>query len=57
MVMDPSTTLATMLKEYWDKLDRKEKSMIHLCVSDWVLLNMFTEDSAKKLWENLGSPY
>jgi hypothetical protein len=43
--------------EDWEKLDRKARSTIHLCLSDSVLLNVSGEDSAKKLWEKLGNLY
>ena len=39
-----------------DKLDRKERSTIHLCLLDLVSLNVFGQDSAKKLWE-IGNMY
>ena len=57
VVVDPSTKPTAMLKEYWDKLDRKARSKIHLCLSYSVLLNVFGEDSAKELWEKIGSLY
>ena len=41
----------------WEKLDRKVRSTIRLCLSDSVLLNVSGEDSAKKLWEKLGNLY
>ena len=41
----------------WDKLDRKVRSTIHLCLSDLILLNVFGEDIAIKLWEKLGNLY
>ena len=37
--------------EDWEKLDRKARSTIRLCLLDSILLNVFGEDSAKKLWE------
>ena len=43
--------------EDWEKLDRKARSTIRLCLSDSVLLNVSGEDSAKKLWEKLGNLY
>ena len=46
-----------MSSEDWDKLDRKVRSMIRLCLLDLVLLNVSEEDSAKKLWEKLGNLY
>jgi hypothetical protein len=53
----PCTILAGMLREEWEKLERRERSMIRLCLADLVLLNVSGEDSAKKLWEKLGSLY
>ena len=56
-VVDPGTTLAAMSSEDWEKLDRKARIMIHLCLSDSVLLNVYGEDSVKMLWEKLGKLY
>ena len=55
--MDPSTNPTAMPPKDYDKLDRKVRSMIHLCLSDSVLLNVFGEESTKKLWEKLGNLY
>jgi len=46
-----------MLAEDWEKLDRKEKSTMRLCVSDLVLLNVSREVSMKALCGNLGTLY
>ena len=46
-----------MKDEYWQKIDRKEKSLIRLCLSDLVLLNVFGEAATKDLWNKLGSLY
>ena len=54
VVVDLGTNPASMSSEDWEKLDRKVRSMIHLCLLDSVLLNVSGEDSAKKLWEKLG---
>jgi hypothetical protein len=43
--------------EEWEKLERRERSMIQLCLADLVLLNVSGEDSTNKLWDNLGSLY
>jgi hypothetical protein len=43
--------------EEWEKLERRERSMIQLCLVDLVLLNVSGEDLAKKLWDKLGSLY
>ena len=53
--MDPDTKPVGMSLEDWEKLDRKARSTIRLCLSDSVLLNVSGEDSAKKLWEKLGN--
>ena len=46
-----------MKDEDWQKLDRKAKSSIRLCLSDSVLLNVSGEATAKDLWDKLGSLY
>jgi hypothetical protein len=46
-----------MSKEEWERLDRKERSMIRLCLAYSVLLNDSNEDTAKKLWDILGNLY
>ena len=55
--MHLGTKLTGVSTEDWKKLDRKARSTIRLCLSDSVLLNVSGEDSAKKLWENLGNLY
>ena len=55
--MDPGTKATGVSTEDWEKLDRKARSTIHLCLSDSVLLNVSREDSVKKLWEKLGNLY
>lgn len=55
--VDPGTKLAGMSTKDWEKLDRKARSMIRLCLLDSVLLNVSGEDSTKKLWEKLGNLY
>ena len=57
VAMDPGTKPTGMSIEDLKKLDRKARSMIHLCLSDSILLNVSGEDSAKKLWEKLGNLY
>ena len=56
-VMDLGTKPTTTLTKYWEKLDRKVRSMIRLHLSDSVLLNVFGEEFVKKLWEKLGNLY
>ena len=46
-----------MSDEEWKKLDRKEKSIIRLCVLDLVLLNISGETMVKALWDKLGTLY
>ena len=55
--MDPSTKPTNMSSKDWDKLDRKARSTIFLNLLDSILLNVFGEDSVKKLWEKLGNLY
>jgi hypothetical protein len=46
-----------MSKEDWEKLDRRARSMIRLCLDDSVLLNVSGESTTKELWEKLGNLY
>jgi hypothetical protein len=46
-----------MSREEWEKLERRERSTIRLCLADLVLLNVSGEDLTKKLWDKLGSLY
>ena len=55
--VDLGTKPVAMSSEGLEKLDRKVRSFIHLCLSDLVLLNVSREDSTKKLWEKLGNLY
>ena len=57
MAVDLGTNPTGTSSEDWEKLDRKERSMIHLCLLDLVLLNVSREDLVKKLWETLGNLY
>ena len=54
---DPGTKPTGVSTEDWEKLDRKVRSTIRLCLSNSVLLNVSGEDSTKKLWETLGNLY
>jgi hypothetical protein len=56
-VVCPGTIPTGMSREEWEKLERRERSMIQLCLADSVLLNVSGEDSTKKLWDKLGSLY
>jgi hypothetical protein len=53
----PSTQPTSMSIEEWEKLERRERRTIRLCLADSVLLNVLGEDLAKKLWDKLGSLY
>jgi hypothetical protein len=52
-----STPVTNMSKEYWDKLDRRARSTIRLCLEDLVLLNVSGESTGKELWDKLGNLY
>jgi len=43
--------------EEWKKLDKKAKSIIQLCVSDSVLLNVSGEATVKDLWDKSRTSY
>jgi hypothetical protein len=43
--------------EEWEKLERRERSMIRICLVDLVLLNVLGEYLKKKLWAKLGILY
>jgi hypothetical protein len=50
-----TSTLATgMSKENWEKLDRRERSTIRLCLVDSILLNVSGESTSKEQWDKLG---
>jgi hypothetical protein len=53
----PSTPPTGMSKEYWEKLDKRERSTIRLYLADSVLLNFSGESIAKELWDKLGNFY
>jgi hypothetical protein len=52
-----STPPTGMSKEDWEKLDRRERSTIRLCLADSVLLNVSGESTTKELWDKLGNLY
>jgi hypothetical protein len=52
-----STPPIGMSKEDWEKLDRKERSTIRLCLADSMLLNVSGESTTKELWDKLGNLY
>ena len=55
--MDPGTKPTVTSQDDWDKLERRTRSTIQLCLLDSMLLNVSDEDSAVKIWEKLGSLY
>ena len=57
IVVDPCTKLVTMFCEHWKKLDREENSIIQLCISDSILLNVSGEASVKALCKKLETLY
>ena len=57
IAVDSGTKPTGVTDEEWKKLDRKEKSIIQLCVSDSILLNVSREAMAKALWDKLGTLY
>ena len=57
ITVDLGTKPMLMSDEDWEKLDRKAKSTIQLCISDSVLLNVSREATTKALWDNLGTLY
>jgi hypothetical protein len=46
-----------MSKEYLEKLDKRARSIIRLCLEDSMLLNVSGESTAKELWYKLGNLY
>jgi hypothetical protein len=52
-----STPATGMSKEDWEKLDRRARSTIRLCLVDSILLNVSGESIAKELWDKLGNLY
>ena len=55
IVVDSGTKPTGVSDEKWKKLDQKAKSIIRLCVSDSILLNVSGEATAKTLWDKLGN--
>lgn len=45
---------SSMKYEEWAVLERKERSLIRLCLVDLVLLNVFEESTLARLWKKLG---
>ena len=57
IMVDPSTKPTGVSDYEWKKLELKEKSIIRLCVSDSILLNVSREAMAKALWDKSGTLY
>ena len=57
IVVDPGTKPTRTSQEYWEKLERREMITIKLCLSNYVLLNIYGEHSVVKLCTMLGSLY
>eukprot|EP00253_Pinus_taeda_P010242 PITA_10242 len=57
IMVDPGTKPTGVSNEEWKKLDQKAKSIIRLCVSDSILLNVSGEARTKTLWDKLGTLY
>jgi hypothetical protein len=54
----PTSTPPTgMSKEDWEKLDRRARSTIRLCLPDSVLLNVSGESTTMEIWDKLGNLY
>jgi hypothetical protein len=56
-VVCPGTIPTRMTMKEWQKIERRERIMIRLCLADSVFLNVSGEDSTKKLWDKLGIFY
>ncbi|KAJ0076673.1 hypothetical protein Patl1_35991 [Pistacia atlantica] len=41
----------------WDKMDRKARGLIRICLEDSVLTNVMDQDTAKGLWQKLENMY
>eukprot|EP00253_Pinus_taeda_P021243 PITA_21243 len=57
ITVDSCTKPTRVSDEEWKKLDRKAKSIIQLCVSNLVLLNVLGEATVKALWDELWTLY
>ena len=55
--MDPSTQPTGSTKEGCEKLERRERTTIQLFLLNSMFLNVYGEDIALKLWNNLRSLY
>ena len=57
ITVDPGTVPTGTSADDWKKTDRKAKSIIRLCLSNSILLNVSEEATTKDLWEKLGKLY
>jgi hypothetical protein len=57
IVVDLGIAPTRMSVEDWEKLDRKAKRTIWLCLLDLILLNVSGEATTKELWDKLGALY
>ena len=57
IVVHLKTPLIGMAMKALEKLKRKSRSVIQLSLVDSMLLNVFREDTTKKLWDKLGNLY
>jgi hypothetical protein len=55
IVVDLGTAPTRTSAEDWEKLDRKAKRKIWLCLLDSVLMNVLGEAKTKYLWNKLGT--
>ena len=56
IAVDLGTKPTATSQEDWDKLERRARSTIRLCLSDSVLLNVSGEDSAVKEFVSIKIP-
>ena len=58
-VADEASSSQADLKaiEEWDRIDRKAKGLIRLCLADSILTNVMGEPTARDLWRKLESLY
>jgi hypothetical protein len=57
IIVDPCTAPTGTSTDHWKKLDQKAKSIIQLCLSYSVLLNVSREATTKEIWNKLGNLY
>ena len=55
--MDPGTKPTGISQQDWDKLERRERSTIRLCLSESVSLKVSGEYSVVNIWGKLESLY